>query len=525
MTQAVAVPWRRPERGRADRRAGSGTPLCEAARFLASGGARGFLWQIAPLPGSFYESAGSGVAAQGGIVTAEPAIRLSGAEDARRFVEEGGHPHVKLGVTDIDGILRGKYVSRDKFFSALEKGFGFCDVIVGWDSNDQLYDNVTYTGWHTAYPDAPVRILPETARIMPFEGGMPFFLCELAEKAEAICPRGLLRRVLAKAGEMGFSVSAALEYEFFLFDETPDSVREKGYRNLKPMTPGFFGYSVLRSSVHAEFYRELLDTCRAMDMALEGLHTETGPGVLEAAIAVDDALRAADKAVLFKTFTKVIAQRCGRMATFMAKWSRDWPGQSGHIHLSLKDKSGKPVFHDAKAERGMSQAMRHFIGGQQKLMPEFLAMVASTVNSYSRLIPGFWAPTSATWGIENRTTALRAIPGSPSSQRVEYRIAAADANPYVALAAALASGLWGIENEVEPDAPIPGNAYEAKLPRKLDLPRTLWEAAQRLKGSKVARALFGDEFVDHFAATREWEEREFRKAITDWELARYFEII
>jgi glutamine synthetase len=169
--------------------------------------------------------------------------------------------------------------------------------------------------------------------------------------------------------------------------------------------------------------------------------------------------------------------------------------------------------------------MRYFIGGQQRLMPSLLAMVASTVNSYSRLIPGFWAPTSATWGIENRTTALRAIPGSPSAQRVEYRVAAADANPYVALAAALASGLWGIENKVEPKAPVSGNAYAAPADPDLDLPRTLWEAAQRLKGSGEARLLFGDAFVEHFAATREWEEREFRKHITDWELARYFEII
>ncbi len=456
----------------------------------------------------------------------QPIMRLQDAEDARRLIDEGGHAHVKVGVTDVDGILRGKYLAREKFLSALDKGFGFCDVIVGWDSNDQLYDNVTYTGWHTAYPDAPIRILPETGRIMPFENGTPFFLCELAKEAEAICPRGLLRRILRKAEEMGFSASAALEYEFFLFDETPESVREKGYRNLKPMTPGYFGYSVLRSSVHAEFYRELLDTCRVMDMALEGLHTETGPGVLEAAIGVDDALRAADKAVLFKTFTKVLAQRRGLMATFMAKWSNTWPGQSGHIHLSLQDLgSGRPVFHDAGAEHGISEAMRHFIGGQQRLMPSILAMVASTVNSYSRLIPGFWAPTSATWGIENRTTALRAIPGSPSAQRVEYRIAAADANPYIALAAALASGLWGIENKVEPDTPVRGNAYELPANPEFDLPRTLWEAAQRLKSSEVARALFGDAFVEHFAATREWEEREFRKHITDWELARYFEII
>jgi glutamine synthetase len=460
------------------------------------------------------------------VPTETSIVRLRSAEDARRFIGEGEHVYVKVGVTDIDGVLRGKYLAREKFLSALEKGFGFCDVIVGWDSNDQLYDNVAYTGWHTAYPDAPVRVLPETGRVLPFEDGMPFFLCELAGTAEAICPRGTLRRVLRKAQEMGFAVSAALEYEFFVFDETPETVREKGFRDLKPLTPGYFGYSVLRSSVHAELYRDLLDTCRTMDMALEGLHTETGPGVLEAAIGVDEALSAADKAVLFKTFTKVLAQRRGLMATFMAKWSNSWPGQSGHIHLSLRDRaSDRPLFHDAAAETGMSETMRHFIGGQQQLMPSLLAMVASTVNSYSRLIPGFWAPTSATWGVENRTTALRAIPGSPSAQRVEYRIAAADANPYIALAAALASGLWGIENKVEPDAPVSGNAYELPPNPDRDLPRTLWEAAQRLKGSDAARALFGDEFVAHFAATREWEEREFRKHITDWELARYFEII
>jgi glutamine synthetase len=263
-----------------------------------------------------------------------------------------------------------------------------------------------------------------------------------------------------------------------------------------------------------------------MDMALEGLHTETGPGVLEAAITVDDALRAADKAVLFKTFTKVIAQRRGLMATFMAKWSNNWPGQSGHIHVSLKDRAkGRPLFHDESGEHGISQTMRHFIGGQQKLMPEILAMVASTVNSYSRLIPGFWAPTSATWGVENRTTALRVIPGSPSAQRVEVRIAAADGNPYIALAASLGAGLWGIENRIEPDTPVQGNAYALPEVPEFALPRTLWGAAQALKASSEARALFGDAFVDHFAATREWEEREFRRHITDWELARYFEII
>ncbi|MGE0734123.1 MAG: glutamine synthetase family protein [Alphaproteobacteria bacterium] len=451
--------------------------------------------------------------------------RRGSAAQARAFVDDGGHKYVKVAVTDIDGILRGKYINRSKFDSALDGGFGFCDVIVGWDSNDQLYDNVKYTGWHTAYPDAPVRILPETARRIPFENGTPFFLCELDGKAEAICSRGALRKVLAKAERMGYGVKAAFEYEFFVFDETPDSVRAKNYKDLKPITPGYFGYSVLRSSVWSDFYHELLAMCDAMDFPIEGLHTETGPGVLEAAIAVDEALRAADKAVLFKTFTKVIAQRRKLMATFMAKWSNAWPGQSGHIHLSLQDKKGGSIFHDAKHKHGMSKEMRWFVGGQQKLMPQLLALISPTVNSYSRLIPGYWAPTAAFWGIENRTTALRVIPGSAKSQRVEYRIAAADANPYIALAGALLSGLWGIENRIEPDAPIEGNAYEMKPTKAQTLPATLIDAAERLRACQPARDILGGEFIEHYAATREWEEREFRKHITDWEMARYFEII
>jgi glutamine synthetase len=263
----------------------------------------------------------------------------------------------------------------------------------------------------------------------------------------------------------------------------------------------------------------------AMRFPIEGLHTETGPGVLEAALIYCEALEAADRAALFKTFAKVLAQRQGLMATFMAKWSNKVPGQSGHLHISLQNANGEGVFHDASKADDMSDTMRWFVGGQQALMPELLAMIACTVNSYSRLVPGFWAPTSATWGVENRTTALRVIRGGAASQRVEYRIAAADINPYIALAAAIGSGLWGIEHRIEPGPAIVGNSYDRRHPAELQLPGTLYEAAERLAASQAARALFGDAFVEHYAATRQWEEREFRKAVTDWELARYFEII
>jgi glutamine synthetase len=451
--------------------------------------------------------------------------KVKTAADARAIVSERGLTHVKVGAFDIDGILRGKYMSRAKFESSLESGFGFCDVVLGWDSKDQLYDNVRYTGWHTGYPDASVRVLPETCRALPWEEPVLFFLGEFSGEGEKICPRGVLRRVLDRARRMGYELYAGFEYEFFVFKETPDSVREKNFRDLKPIAPDYFGYSVIRNSVWSDFYRSLLAQCEQLDLPIEGLHEETGPGVIEAAIGVDRGLDAADKAALFKTFAKVIAQRQGLMATFMAKWSKDWPGQSGHIHMSLQDASGKGVFHDASKPHSMSDTMRWYVGGQQKLMPELLAMIAPTVNSYTRLIPGFWAPTDSTWSVDNRTCSLRVIQGSPKSQRVEYRVAAADANPYIILAAAVASGLWGIENKCEPEPIVEGNAYDHKFPERLALPRTLWESAQRLKASAMARDWFGAEFVDHFAATREWEEREFRRHITDWEMARYFEII
>ena len=431
----------------------------------------------------------------------------------------------KVGVFDTDGVFRGKYINRSKLESALAKGFGFCDVVLGWDSHDQLFDNTQVSGWHTGYRDAPVHIDLSSVRRLPMEEDTILLIAQFSGDYEAACPRGLLARTCAKAEQMGFAARAALEYEFFVFKETPESARAKGYRNLEPLTPGMFGYSMLRSGVHAELYHELLDTMNALECPIEGLHTETGPGVIEAALLHDFALAAADKGALFKTFTKIFLQRRGLMGTFMAKWSNDYPGQSGHIHISLEDPdSGKNLFADAEDELGMSKMMRHFVAGQVTLLPELLVMICPTVNAYRRLVPGMWAPTHANWGVENRTTAMRVIPGGAGT-RTECRVGPADANPYLALNAALASGLWGIENEVELPPRVEGNGYENPGATTQPLPSSLDEAWRKFHASKVARELFGDTFVDHFSATREWESRQSRKHVSDWDLARYFEII
>ncbi len=445
------------------------------------------------------------------------------ASSLASFLDQHAITRHKIGVFDIDGVLRGKYVNRDKFISAAEKGLGFCDVVLGWDVNDQLYDNASVSGWHTGYRDAPVTLDLTTTRVLPFEPNTVFVLGGFSGAYEAVCPRAVLRRTLQRAASMGFDVKAACEYEFFVFDETPHSAREKGYRNLTPFTPGMFGYSTIRNTVHYDLYHELLGEMDALDCAIEGLHTETGPGVLEAAIAVDEASRAADKAALFKTFTKVLLQRRGLMGTFMAKWSNDYPGQSGHMHVSL-ERAGTNVFFDDSDAQGLSPTMRQFLAGQVKYMPQVLPMVCSTINAFRRLVPGMWAPTSASWGIENRTTAIRAIPAGPKGTRSEYRLGPADANPYLGLAAAIATGLRGIEEELEPIPPVLGNAYEHPGDAE-PLPTSLRAATDSFSRSTAARELFGDTFVEHYAATRDWEVREHQKHVADWDLARYFEII
>ncbi len=448
------------------------------------------------------------------------------ASDARKIIEERGIDYVKVGIFDTDGIFRGKYMQAAKLLAVLEKGFEFCDVVFGWDSNDQLYgNNVTITGWHTGYSDALVRIIPESCRELPLEKNTLLFIGEFDGKFKQVCPRSLLNRVVKKAEAMGLKAKMGCEFEFFIFNETADTIREKNYRNLTNITPGFFGYSMLRNSEFNEFYEEMLNLCQTMNFPLEGLHTETGPGVLEAALCYDDILEAADQGALFKTYIKILAKKWNWLATFMARWSPNYPGQSGHLHLSLQDLEGNPLFFDKNTPDTISDTMRYFIGGQQALMPELLSMASPTINSFSRLIPGFWAPIDANWGIDNRTCSLRAILGSEKSQRVEYRVTAADINPYIAGAAALGSGLWGIANKIDPGPPMEGNAYDQEFPPERRFPGTLEEAARRLKASTVARELFGDVFVDHYAATRIWESNEFKKHITDWELNRYFEII
>jgi glutamine synthetase len=445
-------------------------------------------------------------------------------------VRKSGAQKVKVACSDIDGILRGKYLHRDKFLGAAQPhpggGFGFCDVVLGWDLMDVTYDNTTATGWQHGFPDALCRIAPETARRVPWDNGVPFFLGEFVNAdgtPHALCPRQTLRRVLARAEKMGFAVMTGMEFEWFNFAETPKSWAAKQGVGPDWLTPGMFGYSLLRMNQNRDFFNAIMDDMLAFGIPIEGLHTETGPGVYEAAIGFSSALEQADRAVLFKTGTKEIGARFGIMPSFMAKPSQQLPGCSGHVHQSLSDGKSN-LFYDAKSERRMSKLFESYLAGQIACLMEFAPMFWPTVNSYKRLVDGFWAPVKPTWGIDNRTASFRVIAGSPKATRLETRCPGADVNPYLAMAALIAAGLDGVEKGLKlTAAPITGTNQGAEaIPRA---PRTLIETTRIFERSRIARDWLGDGFVEHFAATRDWEWRQFLDCVTDWEMRRYFEII
>lgn len=440
------------------------------------------------------------------------------------------HPSgkVKIGLTDIDGIIRGKYISVEKFLSVVKSGSGFCDVVFGWDAGDIAYDNAKYTGWHTGYPDAPARIDTNTFRKIPWENDIPFFLAELSDSKSNpayVCPRQLLKKVIGDLDKAGYMANFSQEFEWFNFTETPNSVREKQYSGLTPLSPGMFGYSILRTTLNNPFFADLFELLTKFNIPIEGLHTETGPGVLEAAIEYADVLESADRAVLFKTSVKEIAYRHGIMATFMAKVNENLPGCGGHVHQSLWDRAArKNLFYDEKDSYGMSEIMKQYIAGQLYCLPYILPLYAPTVNSYKRLVEGAWAPTTLTWGVDNRTVALRVICGGSKSARLETRVIGSDVNPYLAMAGALASGLYGIRKKLKLTQPASGGNGYKDLSNGV-LPSNLSDATVAMKGSEVAKEILGDSFVEHFTSTREWEWKQHLKAVTDWEMKRYFEII
>ncbi|MBY6091821.1 glutamine synthetase family protein [Maritimibacter alkaliphilus] len=442
----------------------------------------------------------------------------AGLDAFKETLDRIGATHVHIGIFDPDGQLRVKRVERAKAEKLLAGGYPFCDVLYNWDIAEETFGG-------GAYRDVEGRLFPETVRAWPFEGQEAVCIADYSAAFGERSARNQLLRQLDKAQAMGFSVHSAFEFEFFLLDEDAASLRAGGFADPKHYALANRTYSLETLATEQPLLSGLEEMTRALGIGMDALHTELGPGCLEVPLTHAEGVKAADDAALFKNFAKSYFRRNGLTACFMSKLKETLSGQSGHLHVSLRDAEGRPVFSDLNDPDRLSDTARHFIGGLVTLMPELLALCAQTVNAYRRMVPGMWAPTHASWGIQNRTVAARVMNDSPSATRVEFRVPSADTNPHAALAMCLGAGLWGIENRIEPGAPSEGDLHAEGAAEGAALPMDLGEAARRLRASDRARAIFGDVFVEGFADARRHEYETYLRHVSAWERERYLEVV
>lgn len=458
---------------------------------------------------------------------------MGNSEDAKvavqDFVATHGITTVRIQAPDIDGLLRGKRIPVEYFASSVAyRGSNIANILFGWDMVDELLDNLTYTGWHTGYPD--VTLLPDlsTLRVVPWEPGTAMVTCDITEldgTPVGISPREVLKRVVRRAEGLGYVPQAAYEFEFYLFEGSPRELADRQWRDPRPITHGSRTYSLYRGTGTEFVIGEIRHRLHECGIDIEASNSEHGPGQFEVNIHYSDALTAADHAAILKTAVKEIAASLGCTATFMAKVSPAWAGSSGHVHQSLSTLDGTPAFANANDGSSLSAVGLEYTAGLLELASAMTAFYCPTINSFKRTEGGSWAGSSATWGKDNRTVAIRAIPSTGAAARVENRIPGADANPYLVIAANVASGLYGIEQSLTPPEAMIGNAYENPEAAKRLLPNSLETATAALRSNAAVRDLFGADFVEHFALTRDWEIRQFGHAVTDWETSRYMEMI
>src|SRR2546421_1669897 len=457
--------------------------------------------------------------------------------EVKQLVDSGKVEYVKIGASDIEGVFRGKRVAAQHFLNSLEDGFAQCDVIFGWDIAEAVLPNLKFSNWEHGFSDILMKPDLSTFALVPWEENVSCCMCELWTEHRdpvTISPRYVLNNVLERARSMGFEASSAAELEFRFFRETMVSLREKDYGpNLLPLNPGFNCYSISQASADEHLLGRIARMMRDYGIFIEGYNREHGPGMYEMNLRYDNALASGDKTMLFKAGVKEICHQMGLTASFMAKWNDQEDGSSGHSHVSLWDLSReRNLFWDENAEGHMSGIMRQFLAGVLEKLPEFMALYAPVINSYKRYVEGTWAPLNTTWGMDNRTCSIRIINNGRRAIRIENRVPGADANFYLVFAATLASGLYGIEQKLEVPARLDGNAYDAAtVARALEkghirsLSRNLTEATDLFEKSEFAREYLGNDFVDHYTATRRWEVKEYEKAVTNWDRRRYLELI
>jgi glutamine synthetase len=420
---------------------------------------------------------------------------------------------VQLEVPDLDGGLRAKLVSPAKALS--EAGAAMCTIMFGLTQADDVYESPASSS-DNGYPDLVMRLDMATARPLPWCEATVAVLCDLFGPDGApypVAPRTVLRTVADRCTELGFEARFAAEWELCVVHQGDEAV---------PLGRTMNAYSLLRLREMRPLAQAFFERMEAVGIPIESVHTELGHGMLEFAIAHAPVLEAADHAARAKAYLKELCGEMGLVATFMPKWRTGAPTSGCHFHQSLWRDGGNAFW---SADGALSPLARHYLAGQLATMADLSVLFNPSVNAYRRLQPGTWTPVTASWGVDNRTAAIRAIAGSPKGARLEHRRPGADVNPYLAIAAMLAGGLHGIARDLAAPDPATGDASaDGRFPR---LPSTLADAVAAMRDSPVAASLLGREFVDHYLLSREVELRLWREweaeQVTEWEHRRYFE--
>jgi glutamine synthetase len=439
----------------------------------------------------------------------------------RQDVSDGALDTVVIALTDMQGRLQGKRLDAGYFLDeVLTHGTEGCNYLLAVDVDMTTVDGYAISSWDRGYGDFVLVPDLATLRRLPWQPGTALLLADVAwlDGSDVLeSPRQVLKRQLARLAERGWTAFVGTELEFIVFENSFEDAWSRQYRDLTPANQYNVDYSVLGTSRIEPLLRAIRLGMRGAGMSVESAKGECNPGQHEIAFRYADALATCDNHVIYKTGAKEIAAQHGNSLTFMAKFN-EREGNSCHIHLSIRDEEGRPVFAGDR-EHGFSEIFEQFVAGQLAGLRDLSYFFAPNINSYKRYQPGSFAPTAVAWGLDNRTCALRVVGHGPSL-RVENRVPGGDVNPYLAAAAMIAAGLHGIENQLELPPPFGGNAYTAGFEH---VPTTLAEAGDLLQGSKLARLALGDAVVDHYVNAARVEVAAFNAAVTDWERVRVFE--
>jgi len=442
-------------------------------------------------------------------------------DQLRTLVADGTVDTVLVAITDMQGRLQGKRCAAEYFMNeVVPHATEACNYLLAVDVEMNTVDGYAMSSWERGYGDFVLRPDFDTLRHVPWHEGTALVLADVEWVTGGdvpASPRQVLRRQLDRLAERDLAAFVGTELEFIAFDDSYEQAWNAGYRNLTPANQYNVDYSMLGTGRLEPLLRDIRNGMTGAGLYVESAKGECNPGQHEIAFRYADALTTCDNHSIYKTGAKEIAARHGKSLTFMAKYN-EREGNSCHIHISLRGTDGTPVL-SGDGPNGFSPLMERFLAGQLSTLRELTYFFAPNINSYKRFVPGSFAPTSVAWGIDNRTCSLRVV-GHGESLRVENRVPGGDVNPYLAVAALIAAGLHGIDNELPLEPELSGNAYAADKPQ---VPATMRDAAELLAGSEVARCAFGDEVVEHYLNNARVEQAAYDAAVTDWEKVRGFE--